>query len=470
MTSPTEPAVVELVDAGVPADQGLSSLGLLMQLAGNLFAAVTSVIALSVLILGTRALGDGSGVMLFALIGAGIVRSLVQNYAGRQLLYGEGGGGRLAGVRRYVQIGIVHSLAFGAFIAWKLGVPGGIALAVTAGLVAWPAMLAIIFQLPRFRRFRDDLPISEDKGFEGAAILMTVLGLCGLLAGVGVFVMLIELPGPVLQHGPMVVVVLAVGMLVARSGMHVRAGLSGLRETSIDRSVELVNRYANFGVIAAFCCGGALLLMLMSQRLDVGGLAMVCAMVWMLMVWPVIVRRFFADRQFADLLAGPEAPLHRRAPDAGATALGWLLFAYAIYSASFAIPALAMPAADRANGGVESLVALLSSSGATHLAWLSLPVIALQAWAGFDLVRATKSARSLATLYGVVAAAFALYTQWPLISALGHGSDAGMGLEASTVQFMPLALSLVLPIATVLLVNRQIAPTMRARFRTPPKA
>ena len=40
---------------------------------------------------------------------------------------------------------------------------------------------------------------------------------------------------------------------VVRSILHVQAGLSGLRETSVDRSVELANRYANFGVISSFC-------------------------------------------------------------------------------------------------------------------------------------------------------------------------------------------------------------------------
>ena len=42
-------------------------------------------------------------------------------------------------------------------------------------------------------------------------------------------------------------------MLVVRSFIHVQAGFSGLRETQVDRAVELANRYANFGVISSFC-------------------------------------------------------------------------------------------------------------------------------------------------------------------------------------------------------------------------
>src|SRR5947208_10758445 len=99
-------------------------------------------------------------------------------------------------------------------------------------------------------------------------------------------------------------------MMVVRSFLHVQAGLSGLRETSIDRSVELANRYANFGVISSFCAGGAVLLFAMSTSLELGWLAAVCGMVWMLMAWPMVIRRFFSDRQFSDLLAGDAAPLH----------------------------------------------------------------------------------------------------------------------------------------------------------------
>ena len=62
-------------------------------------------------------------------------------------------------------------------------------------------------------------------------------------------------------------------MLVVRSFIHVQAGFSGLRETSVDRSVELANRYANFGVISSFCAGGALLFVMMNLKLDVFGLA-----------------------------------------------------------------------------------------------------------------------------------------------------------------------------------------------------
>jgi hypothetical protein len=458
----TSPPVADLVDAGVPADQGLASLGMIMQLAGNVFAALGAVISLYALTAEGRMAGNGASVFLFALLAAGTVRSLFQHNAGTQLLYGAVDGGRLVAMRRYIQLGIAHSLAFGALLAWKFDVSVSVAASVAAGLALWPVTLAVVFSLPRFRKFRDNLPIAEDKGFEGAAILMTVLGLCGLFAAGGVLIWLLDMPRSFLQHGPTVLVVLAVGMLVVRSAMHVRAGFSGLRETSLDRSVERVHTYANFAVIAAFCCGGAMLLLMMSESINLIGLGLVCALVWMLMAWPMVVRRFYAERQFADLLAGADAPVHRRAPDAGASALGWLLFAHAAYGASFAIPSLTMSDSLGRDGGYANILAAMSGAHGCMMI-VSLAVIVLQGFAGFELVRASRRARIVATAYGVVSAAFTLYMQWPILAEMRRTGDLSTSLA-----IVPLALSLVVPIATILLVNRQIAPTMQARFRTPP--
>ena len=71
-------------------------------------------------------------------------------------------------------------------------------------------------------------------------------------------------------------------------------------------------------------------------------LALVTGVCWMLMAWPMIIRRFFSERQFADLLAGDDAPIHRRAPDAGLTGLGWLLLAHAMFGATMLIPQLVL--------------------------------------------------------------------------------------------------------------------------------
>lgn len=460
----TDENVVDLVDAGVPADQGLSSLGLLMQLAGNLLAAYAALLTFVMLF---AAGGNTDTLWAFLLLGLSIARSMLHRAAGAQLLYGgpdAASGKRMAGIRRYVVFALVQTVVFGAILAGKFHLPNTFALAIVAGLAAWPVALAVLMSLPRFKRFQHELPITEDKGFEGASILMTVLGLCGLVGTGTLLLVMLDLPGKELQRGPGVLLVLALAMLCVRSIIHIQAGASGLRETSVDRSVELANRYANFGVISSFCAGGALLLFVMQARLDLAGLALVCGLVWMLMAWPLILRRFYSDRQFADLLAGEQAPLHRRAPDAGLTGLGWLLIALAVLTGSFLLPELAI------GGGRDSreLQALFAFGGSVgvHSMWWSVGLVVLQVWAGYELVRMSTQARVIASVYGVVGVVVTVYINWPLIQGLGHAR----GILGSSEGLMigPLALSLIVPIATVVLVNRKIAPTARARFRTKP--
>jgi hypothetical protein len=455
-----EQNIVDLVDAHVPADQGLSSLGLLMQLAGNVLAAYVALLTFMGLSLG----GNGETLWILLVLGLSIARSFLHRSAGTQLLYGRPGeqGNRLAGVKRYIMFALAQSVMAAALLAAKFHVPSKIALAVMGGLAAWPATLAVLVRLPRFKRFDNDVPMPEDKGFEGASILMTVLGLCGAVGGGTVLLVMLEQPDSALTKGPGVLMVLTVAMLVVRSIIHVQAGISGLRETNIDRSVELANRYANFGVISSFCGGGALLLFVMSSAVSVFGMALITGLVWMLMAWPLIIRRFFSDRQFADLLAGEQAPVHRRAPDAGLTALGWLLLAYAVFGASFTLPTLVVGGGGRMSD-LQELFAF-GSAGELRSIWWNVGVIVLQAWAGFELIRMSPQSRIIATVFGVVGAGVALYTNWPLIEAFKHMR----GFGANAIAIGPLALALILPVATLVLVNRKIAPTARARFRPKP--
>jgi hypothetical protein len=450
--------VVDLVDAHVPADQGLSSLGLLMQLGGNVFAAWAALMSFMMLFS-----QSGETLALLLVLGLSIARSFLHRAAGTQLLYGGPPGHRLQGVHRYVLFALAQSLVVGAVFGFKLHEGTKVAIAIAGGLAIWPLALGVIVRLPRFKRFANDVPISEDKGFEGASILMTVLGLCGVIGtGMLLFVML-ELPGSELQKGPGVLLVLTVAMLVVRSIIHVQAGVSGLRETNIDRSVELANRYANFGVISSFCAGGGLLLLVMASSVDVIGMVTITGVVWLLMTWPLVLRRFFSDRQFVDLLAGDEAPVHRRAPDAGLTALGWLLLALAALSASFTLPSLLFSDAMRDFGAL----AMFGGAGeGVRSVWWNVGEIVLQAWAGYELIRMSPQSRTIASVFGVVGAAVAIYMNWPMVQMLEHMH--GMMSPLSAVAMGPLALALIIPVATLVLVNRKIAPTARARFRQKP--
>jgi hypothetical protein len=461
----TDQAVVDLVDAGVPADQGLSSLGLLMQLAGHVLGAC-AVFMFSLLLISDGSRGTPT-LWLFAIFASGCMRSMFQLAAGKQLLYGEPGqpGHRLAGVRRYINFALVQSVIAVAILHFPLHAPGMVAIAFGLGAVVWPITLAIVLRLPRFARFDADLPITEDKGFEGASIFMTVFGLTAATATALVLWVLFQQSGNQLQRGTNVLVMLAIVMLLVRAVMHAHAGISGLRTTSLDHSVEHANRYANFGVITAFCAGGALLLFAMAGGMPIIGLAVVCGSCWLLLAWPMIVRRFFADRQFADLLAGGAAPLHRRAPDAGLTWLGWFLFAAAAWNASFLVPNFMLSAHDRS----AMMVLAFGGTLGLHSLWWSVGLVVLQGWAGFELVRMSPQSKIIATVYGVIAAALTLYLDWPALDALRAWADGGMHMWAlepdAFIGFGPMVIALILPIATVVLVHRKIAPTALARFR-----
>jgi hypothetical protein len=459
--SQNEQGVVDLVDAGVPADQGLSSLGLLMQLAGNVFGAYAALATFAMLLI-----PNDKTLWILVIGGASTARSLFHRMAGSALLYGTPSlepTSRLAATRRYILFGLGHSLGVGLLLAFVFHASQTFVVGVAGGLAVWPATLAVILAMPRFRRFRAELPVTEDKGFEGASILMTVLGLCGVCAAGTLLLVMLDMPGKELQKGPGVLVALSLAMLVVRSVLHVQAGLSGLRETSVDRSVELANRYANFGVISSFCAAGALMLYTMAARFDVAGLADIVGICWVLMAWPMIIRKFFSDRQFADLLAGEQAPIHRRAPDAGLTSLGWLLIGYAAFSATCLGIQLAL-GADRDLRGFQQLLTM--GSPVVRSMWWSVGMIVLQGWAGYELVRMSAQSRVIATVSGVVGAAVNLYIAWPMFDAIRH-SGAKASIMAATA-FGPTAIALIIPIATVVLVNRKIAPTARARFRSRP--
>jgi hypothetical protein len=202
----------------------------------------------------------------------------------------------------------------------------------------------------------------------------------------------------------------------------------------------------------------------MSTGMHVIGLAIVCCLSWLLLAWPLIIRRFFADRQFADLLAGPGATLHRRAPDAGLTWLGWLLLALAAWNASFLVPNLAM------SHSADVLWSLIG--GGAHSLWWNAGLVILQGWAGFELVRMSPQSKLIATVYGIIAIALTVYLEWPMIDILRNLitpasklADEGPGV---ILMLGPIVIALIVPVATIVLVHRKIAPTARARYRPAP--
>jgi hypothetical protein len=478
---PAAPDVTPLVGPRSPADHGLSGLGLVMQLGGTAFAAFTAWIGLTIIFmmmkLGSMGASDG-GITLWmlAIAGTGVVRSMAHRAAGTRLLY-DGPSTPLAGIRRYIGMSIIHIVVCVAFFAIKAKAPFPIIASVTFMFAAWPATLAILFAQARYKQFETTLPLPEDKGFEGAAIMMLILGSIGLGFGLVILYSTLQLPSMFLSTLPGILMVLIMVMIVIRSGLHVNAGYRGVSEVHMDRAVHAATKYGDFGVITAFVASGALLLMVMAAGADVTAMLTIIIVAWLLLAWPLIIRKFFAERQFADLLAGGEAPLHRRAPDLGHSTLGWLLLAFGVMSLSQSLPgALFLGDIDMSEGGMlsnpmEAMFAMMQN-GSERSIWWTVGTAGLQIWAGLELIRMTDNHKIVTTIYGVIATGVAIYVNLPALEALktmavgGMFSPGGGGGAGNPMNFAVVAIALVVPVASLILVNRKISPSAQARYRS----
>jgi hypothetical protein len=294
-SSARRPEPVRLVGANVPADQGLASLGLIMQLMGGLSAAVTAYLGFQLLFKLSR---RSELLIVLLLMTLGVVRALMHRSAGTGLLYGTAA---LAGVRRYVVVGLTHSALCAAALITQGLATTRVAVSLGLALATWPLLLGVLLQLPWMRRFEQELPVAEDKGFEGAAVLMTVMSLAGIAGSLLMLEVFFSLSGA--MQGMGVLVMLTMLLLLARSIAHLVAGITGLRNVPLDTAVERVSQYATLGVVSAFVTAGVMLIILMSESLAFDGLLLVAVAAWVLALWPMALRRLFAERQFANLLA-----------------------------------------------------------------------------------------------------------------------------------------------------------------------
>jgi hypothetical protein len=454
-------AIVELPSPELPADHGFASLGLVMQLAGRASAALVALAASLAWIDGRL---DRRAAWFGVVIALCLVRSHLHRAAGRDLSYprrtDEGLIDPLAASGSYALFGLAQAIAVGVIAARVFEQPPAAAAGIAAALALWPALLAVVCRLPRFAALRAGLPLGEDRGLEGASIAMTVLGGYGLLSTGAILVLLGALSQHHMRHGWGMLLVVVFGLLVVRSSLHLRAGLAGLRDRSFDRPSELAGRYAAFGVISAFCVGGVLVLLAMSERLTPEAISSVAVMCWLLVTWPLIVKRYFCQRQFVELLAGDRVT-HRRAPDAGLTALGWMLAGHATLIAGVLIVQLTVQ--PHLGGAADN--ALVLSGLVVGRWWLvdaaqAGAVVALELATAVALIRMSELRRPIATIYALFAGVVALAPAAWGFRALAEHPSLRQGM-----QLLPSAVQLVLPVATLVLVHRAIAPAARAHYR-----
>jgi hypothetical protein len=448
----------------VPADLGLGGLGLLMQMAGGVFAALSALVGVIFLLAAGQAPGEGTLTMWFLIVTvSGVVRSWLHGKAGAALLYNTEGERPFAPIRSYLVASIVHTALWWYLLHSEAHMSTGDLAPFLLVLMVWPVAVSIIPTLPGFRDLANAIPTAEDKGFEGAAILMLVFGVLGLLTmSVSLYATWTGTPHEMHSQGSFMMLILAMLALIFRSAFHVSAGATGLRETRMDVVLASANRYCDFGVVASFVGGGLLLLGSMMENPDPSKLAIVACLVWALLVWPMTLRRFFGERQFQDLLRMSDGPgPHHRAPDLGLTTLGWFLLAWALIQLALVLP-VALQHAGADMGGPLSFVSSMSSAMAGSSPWWAVGVAALQLWAAIELIRMGELHRIAASAFGVIAAAVTIYQKWAGISAVLH--HRGGGLSDEIVFFGTLALELTVPLVTLFAANRGTMPSATARF------
>jgi len=458
----------------MPADHGLAALGLLMQLFGSVFAGVMAFFAMVPILAG----GAPNAWVIFVIGAIGCVRSIFHRIAGSALIYGSPSG-PLKLINVYAIISVIQT-AITILLLKKymmVGAPAKGLVTFAILLLAWPLTLLIVARWPRLRRFQDEggVPTSEDMGFEGAAVLMTILGVIGILFAVLVIYALTQAEGKILSSPQGMLTMGVFLMLLVRAILHFVAGLKGTAGVDSDGATDAAAKYYNFGVVSSVIAGGVFLVMLMMEGGASAGalkgvVVLISMMVYTLLIWPLALRRFFTERNFSALLSGSEAPNYRRAPDAGLTALGWLLLATGVYFMAQALPAalFKMPfdvssllSMGRSSGLEEEIMALGRSP------WWQVGVCAAQIWAALELITMSDRYRMAASAYGALATAVTIYVQWPMIKMLKHMGGAGMFGGDAIPQFLIIALSVTLPVATFLLVNRNVQPAAQARIRSP---
>lgn len=454
------------------SDGGLSGLGLIMQLVGNVMTAVVGCYGLitvfMLLEMGGRGGGSGNFVFMLVVIATSLARSIVHAAAGRSLLYELGAGTPMGSLDRYLAISVVHVavVAGGMLIS---DAPGAMILAIALMLAAWPVALAMIAR-SKITEHGNVVPMADDKGFEGASILLLIFGCIGV--GIGAVMLLGWLDYP----GEMKASLMGVGMLVTfavllvRSVLHLRAGLRGSSARLMAETAEAAEKYASFGVIAAVVSGGVFLVSMYSLMGGRGGgglvmlmmLFMVVMITWVLLVWPLTVRRFFSDRQFATMV-DERAPAQQASTDRGLPTLGWLLLAFGSFAFASSVGGLLISNMADDGGGMRAsrgnpfgeMTSLMGNVGGKS-PWFGVVTAVLQVWAGVELIRLSSRFKIIGMVFGGVASAIALYVYMPLMGDFMSGGLAMLSNPLVGMMFASVMMALVVPVATFIFVQRKV--------------
>jgi hypothetical protein len=451
---------IDLVGARSPADAGLSSLALLMQLVGTLGAVFFSVVAIFPMLAG------GDAAIYFFVVLSFALRGAFHRAAGTALLHSPNPS---RAVITYIGVALVHTVGIVALI-YRADM--GTAAIVSNGLLfgTWPIALAIISALPRFKRFfQEGVPAAEDLGYEGTSVLMVLLSLMGLCAGVLMMLTLATAAGSALSSPAVMLPLGVLIFLVVRSAFHLRAGIAGVSGRHYEGE-SATTRYVSLGVSSALVASCAAFLEGIMTGSGLGGFIMAVLLGGTLLAWPLILRRYYIERGFGVAMAMDEAPVLRRTPDRGLTALGWFLFGSALLALASSIPD-ALFGDDELRSALSDLARLgvAPELGADlRSAWWEVGVAGLQLWAGIELIRMSDEHRLATLVYGAVSIAVTAYITWPQVQGLPDlvaSLHASAGVTARIAIVGAVGMGLVVPVASIALVVRRKGDAAVARYR-----
>lgn len=375
----------------LPADAGLSALGILMRFGGGLGLWV-GIYALIILLMMSLGLG------LVGLMALGVGRSYLHGRAGRALAAARPDGVRLAW--GYVAVGLVHTVALVPFADDLPAAFSGLIYVVMGLSASWPLVVAGLLLRPSAKgvvaamQERRRRIFAEDLGITGVAALMVAMGSVGMLLVAFWMVMMVQVGTLKAGFFGWLTLMIGAGFLV-RSFLHTRSGLGQLRR--FDPSAFRA-RNDQYFLVAMLTTGVVAVLMLFTAIQ--GGLAallMIIPIVGLLMSWPNTVRDVGSVELRADL-DEEDAPSIRPARDQGLVMLGMVLLAYGAFGAcnSAVLFVLDVPELAELSGSPMGLPQTAT--------WQSLLTTATSLWAGVELV-AMSPRRKLATVanLGIVA-------------------------------------------------------------------
>lgn len=432
-----------VANARLPADAGLSVLGLLMQVGGG----ALMLMAISAGIVGMIAMRSP---MVLGLLFLCAGRSALQARAGAALAVGGVHGGRR--LRVYIVGAVVQTGVVSGWVAWGFDeVPGSAVAFGAALLLAWPGVLVALQRRGDFRAAlaaagdaEADRLLPEDRGMTavgllmvaGGAVVLPVLGAALVSLGYGLAV------------GGFAVLVMmgVVALFAARAVLGARAGWVAMRSRDPRRFHAAFERYL---LVAKLSTVGAGLYLLVASLFAGGagllGFLMLLPAFLALHAWPWALTRYVARNlpEGADegmgtgMVTDERLPLLRRPRDAGLTGLGVVLLASGTVGVVGGLMVL---------GVSEEMVPESMAAAWAEADPLDLLLSLAGVMAGWCLLSMTRFFRVAAVVYGLVGGGMAV---WGAIESLGTLEEAAMGSQWMLLVVMQVWVALVLPLLTL---------------------